>query len=513
MKELFLRSVRRFFVQTGKEVPKKKKAINEKPLLESLTKVKRRPLLSTPPSPRRSSLLGVPGMKFRRRVSSQDRAWLKSEGRQVASAWMTGGKFLLNGIYDEFQEDDHWELSPYYFSARDSFQPMHQRRSTDVFKMIHLKREQDSAHVFIFESGAVVSWGLNGGDRDRIDERLKSYHTSEGWPAPFELQKDPTLNPVRYFRKLRWSQRHWDYSVFDRGKDPSRNIAREDFDLDWEYTGGFSLDFSNSKSTGGSKEPPSLSFKSVDWWTEDQVAKWLRKRNLEALVDKFKANQIDGSVLRKLTHEDIVTQLIEGNVGLQKKFEAELAEIRPRGLFTDKNKLVLDDENDVDVLIAISLGMAQAAQLQVLTSQLDWMHEISKTLIEQLKDHRETFLETSDLTQLLGYIQSLGHQFQDTSLEPNLRDTPEFLWDVSHVEQQYNMTIEHLNFDEDLEHWREKWELVKENVAEDRSWTQESYVGNLEFYIVAILVVELPGSLTHICELIYKLFQWTQHLS
>eukprot|EP00494_Astrolonche_serrata_P029186 UN29453 len=42
--------------------------------------------------------------------------------------------------------------------------------------------------IFIFNSGAVVSWGMPGHSRQALEELINKFHSEEGWPQPLNIK-------------------------------------------------------------------------------------------------------------------------------------------------------------------------------------------------------------------------------------------------------------------------------------------------------------------------------------
>ncbi|MCJ8730029.1 hypothetical protein PDJAM_G00113750 [Pangasius djambal] len=63
-------------------------------------------------------------------------------------------------------------------------------------------------------------------------------------------------------------------------------------------------------------------------WSEDDVSAWLREEGLESLVDKFKANNIDGAELLLLTKETLSSELHIESLGLRSKILQKIEELK-----------------------------------------------------------------------------------------------------------------------------------------------------------------------------------------
>ncbi|CAF99784.1 unnamed protein product, partial [Tetraodon nigroviridis] len=63
-------------------------------------------------------------------------------------------------------------------------------------------------------------------------------------------------------------------------------------------------------------------------WSEADVSSWLVEEGLEGLVDKFRANNIDGSELLSLTKETLASELHIESVGLRNKLLRKVQELK-----------------------------------------------------------------------------------------------------------------------------------------------------------------------------------------
>ncbi|XP_031162286.1 WD repeat, SAM and U-box domain-containing protein 1 isoform X2 [Sander lucioperca] len=66
----------------------------------------------------------------------------------------------------------------------------------------------------------------------------------------------------------------------------------------------------------------------VSDWSEGDVSAWLVDENLEGLVDKFRANNIDGTELLSLTKETLASELHIESVGLRSKILRKVEELK-----------------------------------------------------------------------------------------------------------------------------------------------------------------------------------------
>ncbi|XP_005724209.1 WD repeat, SAM and U-box domain-containing protein 1-like isoform X1 [Pundamilia nyererei] len=66
----------------------------------------------------------------------------------------------------------------------------------------------------------------------------------------------------------------------------------------------------------------------VSDWSEDDVSEWLLEEGLEGLVDRFKANNIDGTELLSLTKETLASELHVESVGLRSKLLRKVEELK-----------------------------------------------------------------------------------------------------------------------------------------------------------------------------------------
>ncbi|XP_062383366.1 WD repeat, SAM and U-box domain-containing protein 1-like isoform X2 [Sardina pilchardus] len=69
-------------------------------------------------------------------------------------------------------------------------------------------------------------------------------------------------------------------------------------------------------------------------WSEDDVSSWLRQEGLEALVDVFKANNIDGSELLALSKDALATDMKIESVGLRSKIIRKIEELKMESMCT-----------------------------------------------------------------------------------------------------------------------------------------------------------------------------------
>ncbi|XP_029935885.1 WD repeat, SAM and U-box domain-containing protein 1 [Myripristis murdjan] len=72
----------------------------------------------------------------------------------------------------------------------------------------------------------------------------------------------------------------------------------------------------------------------VSDWSEGDVSAWLVEEGLEALVDKFRVNNIDGTELLSLTSDTLASELHIESVGLRKKVLRKVEELKDASVCT-----------------------------------------------------------------------------------------------------------------------------------------------------------------------------------
>ncbi|KAK2853859.1 hypothetical protein Q5P01_006520 [Channa striata] len=73
----------------------------------------------------------------------------------------------------------------------------------------------------------------------------------------------------------------------------------------------------------------------VSDWSEEDVSEWLAEEGLRALVDKFRANNIDGTELLSLTKETLASELHIESVGLRSKLLRKVEELKSDSVCSD----------------------------------------------------------------------------------------------------------------------------------------------------------------------------------
>ncbi|XP_018539264.1 WD repeat, SAM and U-box domain-containing protein 1 isoform X3 [Lates calcarifer] len=63
-------------------------------------------------------------------------------------------------------------------------------------------------------------------------------------------------------------------------------------------------------------------------WSEEDVSEWLAEEGLGGLVDKFRANNIDGTELLSLTKETLASELLIESIGLRSKLLRKVEELK-----------------------------------------------------------------------------------------------------------------------------------------------------------------------------------------
>lgn len=66
----------------------------------------------------------------------------------------------------------------------------------------------------------------------------------------------------------------------------------------------------------------------VSDWSEGDVSAWLEGEGLQGLVDKFRANNMDGTELLRLTKETLTSELHIESVGLRSKLLRKVEELK-----------------------------------------------------------------------------------------------------------------------------------------------------------------------------------------
>ncbi|KAM7424363.1 hypothetical protein PAMA_000622 [Pampus argenteus] len=96
----------------------------------------------------------------------------------------------------------------------------------------------------------------------------------------------------------------------------------------WRVEDGCSGREESALTTGEGKTSAGRSKLLVSDWSEEDVSVWLREEGLEGLVDKFMANNIDGTELLGLTKETLASELHIESVGLRSKVLRKVEELK-----------------------------------------------------------------------------------------------------------------------------------------------------------------------------------------
>ncbi|XP_013858434.1 WD repeat, SAM and U-box domain-containing protein 1 [Austrofundulus limnaeus] len=111
--------------------------------------------------------------------------------------------------------------------------------------------------------------------------------------------------------------------------DKSVNIWRlEDGCRGTEQKGGKSLPEESAQTSSEGQASASRSKLLVADWSEEDVSEWLVEEGLQGLVDRFKANNMDGSELLRLTKETLASELGIESVGLRAKLLRKVEELK-----------------------------------------------------------------------------------------------------------------------------------------------------------------------------------------
>uniref|UniRef100_A0A3P8WJI7 WD repeat, SAM and U-box domain-containing protein 1 n=1 Tax=Cynoglossus semilaevis TaxID=244447 RepID=A0A3P8WJI7_CYNSE len=73
----------------------------------------------------------------------------------------------------------------------------------------------------------------------------------------------------------------------------------------------------------------------VNDWSEEDVSEWLVEEGLGGLVDKFRANDIDGTELLNLTKETLASELLIESIGLRSKLLRKVEELKSCSVSSD----------------------------------------------------------------------------------------------------------------------------------------------------------------------------------
>ncbi|XP_069030628.1 WD repeat, SAM and U-box domain-containing protein 1 isoform X1 [Embiotoca jacksoni] len=92
--------------------------------------------------------------------------------------------------------------------------------------------------------------------------------------------------------------------------------------------GGKSLPEESAQTPSEGRASAGRSKLQVSDWSEDDVSAWLLEEGLGGLVDKFKANDIDGTELLGLTKETLASELHIESVGLRSKLLRKVEEMK-----------------------------------------------------------------------------------------------------------------------------------------------------------------------------------------
>jgi len=420
-------------------------------------------------------------LAVKRALPAQDKYYLKHTGQQVASAWQSGGHFDLPNLY-QFGTSRDWQVTS-FGPGPDGLPADLETISSSNCWVLHFKVPENSlddfhntGHIFCFASGSVVTWNFKGRHRRIIDELLVPYHTPEGFPG---TRQTPLTWKERVLGGFDRESINMDLSHTRKFK----QIAIDDFDLDWEF-------ILNPDQPGWNS-----SFQDIINWNEEQVCQWLVRVKLESLTNSFYRHKITGKHLLMLTNKEI-SELC-GPIGTRKWLIKELQILNTNVVFSeDTAQIRIMDFDDVEKLLAISFAMAQAAQLEVINHAIEWVAAAVKQMtIEQSKLGR-TIGSHRKISQLFGQHQLLKLILEDESVQPPICSEPDFFWERSQLEHLYDYTIEHLNHHKKAQQTNEKWGFIKEAIVEERDYRTEKTGLRLECYIIIILLWEIVKSMT-----------------
>lgn len=328
-------------------------------------------------------------------------------------------------------------------------------------------------HVFVFASGAVVTWGYDGEQRRKIEDMLQPY-SKQPWP--------------HYFHVERWNLPFKNSPTTTIGK--RQTIKRGDF-FDYNYQYITSLADSAGCSSG-------VTNRSVSTWQTEDIVTWCRTVGLNDMISTIEAHGLNGEHFVQLTLEDI--QSMFDKVSDQKRFaEMHKPFQRPVKPFNEKGQLLVEslgqgdhDSNNTDNLIAMSLAFAQAVQLHVISKEIDWHKDIYRGLAMQTRKNGRANISSRHLTQLIANHELIFHRLENKTLQPPTADTPSFFWDKSdEIETLFFEIQDYLDYDDTIEDIRYRWNTVKDNIQHLRSYTDDNRGLNLERWIVLFFFIEI----------------------
>lgn len=332
-------------------------------------------------------------------------------------------------------------------------------------------------HVFVFATGAVVTWGYDGSERQRIDELLQPYHSKQPWPHYFHKNTE------------RWPLPGMSSITAVLGKHEGSTITRGDF-FDYNYQYITSMDDTEAPWAGA-----------VATWTTEDIVTWLRTNGLDDMAPTIEEHGLNGEHFIQLTPEDI--QSMFDKVSDQKRFaEKHKPFQRPLKPFNDKGQLYVESldthqqtrnaAHNHDNIIAMSLAFAQSVQLHVISKEIDWHKEIYRGLATQTRKNGKANISSKHLTQLIANHELIFHRLESKVVQPPTADTPSFFWDKSdEIETLFEEIQEYLDYDGTIDDVRYRWNTVKDNIHHLRSYTDDSRGLHLERLIVLFFLIEI----------------------
>ncbi|XP_035485020.1 WD repeat, SAM and U-box domain-containing protein 1 isoform X2 [Scophthalmus maximus] len=96
----------------------------------------------------------------------------------------------------------------------------------------------------------------------------------------------------------------------------------------WRLEDGCSGHGESALTSSEGRTPAGRSKLLVTDWSEEDVSEWLAEEGLGGLVDKFRANNIDGTELLSLTKETLASELLVESVGLRGKVLRKVEELK-----------------------------------------------------------------------------------------------------------------------------------------------------------------------------------------
>lgn len=151
-------------------------------------------------------------------------------------------------------------------------------------------------------------------------------------------------------------------------------------------------------------------------------------------------------------------------------------------------------DDDYEIKLAISYGLAQSIKLETFEAAVQYTIEVTANIPSNIARYGAIYLSRRSILKRIGEIFEVRSLI---NLSSEYLDTPEFFWQNTNLEPYYIMTKQFLDIPSRLGALNHKLDVLQELLDILNNQALHSYSSRLEITIIILILIEIAISLFH----------------